>query len=208
MLGTKNKPIDDMTQGSSYSIMHRDAEAPWQLYFAVAAGPWHMGNYDSEEEAHAAIRKSIEGACEFAKEEEARRQREAEARVEAARQQIPAAYRGLTLDDLSEAGRGLVATFEDRPPSGKPIVHGDADASMVKVACAILVELARQGYSVSYTTITGVLNTRLSDLTSPDFLLVHWPGRVESKIAAVVSELLKVRSEKVTMIVAEGSREQ
>jgi hypothetical protein len=200
---------DDMTDRGNYSL------SPWgvserysndccyRVTFRGVEGTFDLGVSPSKAEAERVIADHIAAAREFTKEQECRRQREVEERVEAARQQIPKKFRGLTLDDLSEAARSFVATFKDQPPSG-PIVHGDADASKVKVACAILVELARQGLTVRYITINDALNARMSDLTAPDFLLLHWPGRVEAKIAAAVFEVLQARGEtKTTMVIVD-----
>ncbi len=197
----------DMTDRGNYDLSpfgecnsrHSD-EGLWRVSFRGAEGGVVLGTFDSKAKAKAYISRRIEGARQYAKERELKDQQEAEARVAAARQQLPKQFRGLNLAEYPGARNFIGA--DDRT-----LLFGDMDAANLQAACAIFIEAAREGHSTRFMAVNDVLASRVSEIAAPDLLLIDWRGD-ESKedaptIAKVLDALLRARESKPTMIISD-----
>jgi hypothetical protein len=114
---------DDMTDRGNYSL------SPWGVSerysdccYRVTFRGVDLGVSDSKAEAERVIADHIAAARQFAKEEKVRGEREAEERVEVARQQIPQKFRGLNLAEYPGA-RNFIG------PADRTLLFGDMDVA-------------------------------------------------------------------------------
>jgi hypothetical protein len=186
--------------GLGYYSFPSERDGQWRITFRSFERdlPAGGGPFATQEEALDRIDQLIEEDHEERKQEELQRQREAEERVAAA--QIPKALQGHTFEGAAEVAKNYLHSKEPQT-----LIYAESD---LKVGCAMIEALARDGYSTRYVATKAFPATRMLELTTPDLLLIHWEdseAKDAEKVAADIVEVLQARTTHPTLVIGGAS---